>query len=162
MSSIAAHIRSLPPVERRLSVFLTLRDRGKHALLMVDNAGVRHVACHTVPIRHGCATQVRHAAQQCLEALFNGLGSSHRDMRAFWSSEAGVQDLAYVTQLLLEAADAEARAGHTGSKAVRTTAVATVCLVLEAVRDPAPLSYLLPGLVGGLSKALLAGDHILL
>ena len=73
-----------------------------------------------------------------------------------------MQDLAYVTQLLLGAADAEARAGHAGSKAVRATAVATVCLVLEAVSDPVPLSYLLPGLVGGLSKALLAGDHLLL
>ena len=129
---------------------------------MINTAGVRHVAWHMVLTRHGCATQVRHAAQQCLEALFRGLGSSEINMQAFWSSEVGVQNLAYVTQLLLGAADAEARAGHMGSKAVRTTAVATVCLVLEAVKDPAPLSYLLPGLVGGLSKALLAGDHVLL
>ena len=129
---------------------------------MVNRAGARLVACHTVPICCLRAIQVRQAAQQCLEALFRGLSSSPADMAAFWSSEAGVQDLAYVTQLLLDAADAEARAGHTGSKAVRTTAVATVCLVLEAVSDPAPLSYLLPGLVGGLSKALLAGEHLLL
>ena len=128
---------------------------------MVRRTEARLVAYHTVLTLSVCATQVRHAAQRCLEALFRGLGSSQADLRAFWSSEAGVQDLAYVTQLLLEAADAEARAGHTGSKAVRTTAVATVCLILEAVRNPAPLSYLLPGLVGGLSKALLAGDHIL-
>jgi hypothetical protein len=40
---------------------------------------------------------------------------------------------------------------------VRTTALRTVTLVMEAVGDPQPLSYLLPGLVGGLSKAILAG-----
>ena len=40
---------------------------------------------------------------------------------------------------------------------MRTTALRTVTLVMEAVGDPQPLSYLLPGLVGGLSKAILAG-----
>ena len=103
--------------------------------------------------------QVRHAAQQCLEALFGGLRSSKAELQAFWSSEAGIQDLAYVTQLLLAAANAEALAGHTGSKAVRVTALRAVCNVLEAVNDPQPLSYLLPGLVGGLSKAILAGEQ---
>ena len=103
--------------------------------------------------------QVRHAAQQCLEALFSGLKSPKSDLEAIWSTDAGMQDLAYVTQLLLTAADAEAVAGHTGSKAVRVTALRAVCSVLEAVRDPQPLSYLLPGLVGGLSKALLAGEQ---
>ena len=102
---------------------------------------------------------MRHAALQCLEALFTGLSSLKADLQAFWTTEAGIQDLAYVTQILLTAADAEARAGHTGSKAVRTTALRAVCAVLEAVRDPQPLSYLLPGLIGGLSKAILAGEQ---
>lgn len=103
--------------------------------------------------------QVRHAAQQCLEALFRGLKGSQADLQALWSSEAGIQALAYTTQLLLAAADSEARAGHTGSKAVRTTALRTVVYVLEAVDDARPLSYLLPGLFSGLSKALLAGKQ---
>ena len=92
-------------------------------------------------------------------ALFSGLSSPQAELQASWSTEAGIQDLAYVTQLLLTAADDEARAGHTGSKAVRTTALRAVCAVLEAVKDPQPLSYLLPGLVGGLSKAILAGEQ---
>ena len=102
--------------------------------------------------------QVRHAAQQCIEALFSGLRSTTAELQDFWRTEVGIQDLAYVTQLLLTAADAEAKVGHTGSKAVRTTALRTVCHVLEAVQDAQPLSYLLPGLVGGLSKAMLAGE----
>ena len=102
---------------------------------------------------------MRHAAQQCLEALFGGLRSSKAELQSFWSTEAGIQDLAYVTQLLLAAANAEAMAGPTGSKAVRVTALRAVCNVLEAVKDPQPLSYLLPGLVGGLSKAILAGEQ---
>ena len=102
---------------------------------------------------------MRHAAQQCLEALFGGLGSPKAELQAFWSTEAGIQDLAYVTQLLLAAANAEAMAGHTGSKAVRVTALTAVCNVLEAINDAQPLSYLLPGLVGGLSKAILAGEQ---
>ncbi|CAL5218647.1 g350 [Coccomyxa viridis] len=107
--------------------------------------------------RDSASEEVRHAAQQCLEALFGGLGSPKAELQAFWSTEAGIQDLAYVTQLLLAAANAEAMAGHTGSKAVRVTALTAVCNVLEAVNDAQPLSYLLPGLVGGLSKAILAG-----
>ena len=81
------------------------------------------------------------------------------NLQAYWSTEAGIQDLAYTTQLLLAAADAEAMAGHTGSKAVRSTALRAVCNILDAVKDPQPLSYLLPGLGGGLSKAILAGEQ---
>ena len=85
--------------------------------------------------------------------------SPKAELQAFWSTEAGIQDLAYVTQLLLAAANAEAMAGHTGSKAVRVTALTAVCNVLEAINDAQPLSSLLPGLVGGLSKAILAGEQ---
>lgn len=59
--------------------------------------------------------------------------------------------------MLQEAASAEASAGLHGRKAVRISALRALRLLYEAVNDAQALSYVLPGAVGGLSKALLQG-----
>ena len=59
--------------------------------------------------------------------------------------------------MLQEMASAEASAGLHGSKAVRISALRALRLLYEAVNDAQALSYVLPGAVGGLSKALLQG-----
>lgn len=59
--------------------------------------------------------------------------------------------------MLQECASTEAAAGLHGSKSVRVAALRALRLLYEAVNDAQALSYVLPGAVGGLSKALIQG-----
>lgn len=106
---------------------------------------------------HCHAWQVRRAALEGLVALLGGLpcisASSSEALRA----ETSTPLVAATAMMLQEAASAEASAGLHGSKAVRISALRALRLLYEAVNDAQALSYVLPGAVGGLSKALLQG-----
>ncbi len=55
-----------------------------------------------------------------------------------------------------QAAQAEVEAGATGSKALRAAALRALRLLVGAVADGDALAFFVPGIVSGLSNALLA------
>ena len=101
--------------------------------------------------------QVRHAALECLAALLAGVPGGNPAAAEALRAEASRPLVAATAMMLQEAANAEANAGLHGSKAVRLSALRALRLLYEAVNDAQALSYVLPGAVGGLSKALLQG-----
>lgn len=103
--------------------------------------------------------QVRHAALECLVALLATITDESPATAQTLQSEASTPLVAAIAMMLQEAASAEAGAGLHGSKAVRLSALRALRLLYEAVNDAQALSYVLPGAVGGLSKALLQGVH---
>lgn len=98
--------------------------------------------------------QVRHAALLCLDTL---LVSAPQDTLGVLRTEDSTPLVAASAMMLQEAASAEAQAGHSGSKAVRVTALRLLRHLYDAVDDAQALSYVLPGAVGGLIKALIQG-----
>lgn len=67
--------------------------------------------------------------------------------------------LGYTAHLLIKAAESEVAAGVRGSKAVRLAALEALTQLIQALgghQGCGILAYLLPGLVSGLGKQLLA------
>ena len=59
-----------------------------------------------------------------------------------------------------QAAQAEVEAGATGSKALRAAALWALRLLVGAVADGDALAFFVPGIVSGLSNALLAAGAV--
>ncbi|CAL8470133.1 g9675 [Coccomyxa elongata] len=108
--------------------------------------------------REAAAEEVRRAALEGLVALLGGLPCNSASSSEALRAETSTPLVAATAVMLQEAASAEASAGLHGSKAVRISALRALRLLYEAVNDAQALSYVLPGAVGGLSKALLQGS----
>jgi hypothetical protein len=103
--------------------------------------------------------QVRHGAIRCLDAML-GLAArqaSGASVRQVLRQEGSTPLVAASAMMLQQAAAAEGHAGQSGSKAVRVAALRVLRHLYEAVGDAQALSYILPGAVGGLVKALIQG-----
>jgi hypothetical protein len=101
--------------------------------------------------------QVRHGALLCLDALLISAPKGSPRPTDVLQAEDGTPILAATATMLQEAASAEAQAGHSGSRAVRIAALRALRHLYGAVNDAQALSYILPGAVGGLVKALIQG-----
>ncbi|KAK9915923.1 hypothetical protein WJX75_006066 [Coccomyxa subellipsoidea] len=108
--------------------------------------------------RTAASEEVRHAALECLAALLAGVPGGNPAAAEVLRAKASTPLVAATAMMLQKAANAEANAGLHGSKAVRLSALRALRLLYEAVNDAQALSYVLPGAVGGLSKALLQGS----
>jgi hypothetical protein len=101
--------------------------------------------------------QVRHAALKCLIALLDAAPERSLATAEVLRAETSTPLVAATAMMLQEGASTEAAAGLHGSKSVRGAALRALRLLYEAVNDAQALSYVLPGAVGGLSKALIQG-----
>ncbi|KAK9808680.1 hypothetical protein WJX72_001826 [[Myrmecia] bisecta] len=102
------------------------------------------------------AEEVRHRAIQCLNSLLSNMGPSQ-----LGGPITALQDpkhtpmVGYLAHLMLSAAEQEAKVGHTGSKALRATALQALRRLIVAVGTADGLAFVLPGIASGLAKAMM-------
>lgn len=97
--------------------------------------------------------QARHAALHCLLRLLQT-----RSLPSFAEKDTA-PTAGFLAHLLLRTAEAEVARGLQGSKAIRLAALEVLLLLITVLgkqQGGPTLAFLLPGLIGGLGKQLLA------
>ena len=100
--------------------------------------------------------QVRSGALSCVDAL---LVSPNLEAGAELANESTAATVGYLASLLLRIVDEEAKAGQQGSRALRAASLRCLRHLINVVADGegyATLAFLVPGLVSGLCRALVA------